>query len=76
MDESYRHDVMLSERSKTTREDICMIPLMRSSEMGQTHPSMVIEIRIVVTLENSDWKGTRGFQGGADVQFPNLGSIS
>lgn len=38
--------------------------------------SMVIEIRIVVTLENSDWKGTRGFQGGADVQFPNLGSIS
>lgn len=38
---------------------------------------MMIEIRIIVTLGNSDWKGAQwGFQSAGNVQFPNMGSIS
>lgn len=44
---------------------------------NRQNPSLVIEIRIVITLGNSDRKGIQGgFQGGGDVRFPNLGSVS
>ena len=73
-DESYRRDVMSSERSKSTREDI-YDSFDAKFKNGQN--STVIEIRLVVTLGHRDWKGTQGvFQGGGDVLFLNLGSGS
>lgn len=44
---------------------------------NRQNTSMVIEVKIVVTLGNSNWKGAQGgFQSAGNVLFPNLGSSS
>lgn len=44
---------------------------------NRQNTSMVIEVRIVVTLGNSDWKQAQGvFQGAGNILIPNRGSIS